>query len=493
MLERSISRRMFLAGLGAVAALPVLAACEPQVVEVEKEVTREVEVEKVVKETVVVEKAMMGEPMNVQEAGMDIPADTEIRFPSWSVRNFGFYSDIIKERTGVDAKLESYPGDFSAKLLSEIAAGVGPDMMIIDAYWYGDIFRKGILEPFEPYFKAFGLDRSRFADDPWKDSVYEGTLYGLSLFPGMEMGVFVNWDLASAEGVGDGMPVWGEENFDMWTYADMLSWARESKKESGGQVEHYGWDPGIRGTGFGDNHTFAVYQNLGEFFEDPWSFSSTKCTLASDGVVEALQPFIDGVADEILPDQATVQAVAGGLFKAQRIIAQSVHCNPGVFRELRGELDMRIMLMPYHKKPGHINFSNLLTVNKDSKKKDAAASWIISFTTDDEVNQKKLTGDTTWFVPLWDSLKYVENMEDGFAKDISLASLARIDGMSTKPMLAAQDRVHVFPRHYGGKGRFFQQTAGAAIDAAQGGKMTLKDSFTEAENTVNAELAKGFN
>ena len=39
----------------------------------------------------------------------------------------------------------------------------------------------------------------------------------------------------------------------------------------------------------------------------------------------------------------------------------------------------------------------------------------------------------------------------------------------------------------------FQQTAGAAIDAAQGGKMTLKDSFTEAENTVNAELAKGFN
>ena len=209
-------------------------------------------------------------------------------------------------------------------------------------------------------------------------------------------------------------------------------------------------------------------------------------------MVEALQPFIDGVADGVIPDQATVQAVAGGLFKAQRIMSQSVHCNPGVFRELRGELDMRIMLAPWHKKPGHINFSNLLVINKDSMKKDAAASWIVSFTTDDEVNQKKLTGDTTWFVPLWDSLKYVENMEDGFAKDISLASLARIDGMSTKPMLAAQDRVHIFPRHYGGKGRFFQQAAGAAIDAAQGGKMTLKEAFTEAENTVNAELAKGF-
>ena len=264
MLERNISRRAFLAGLGATAALPILVACEPEVVEVE--VTREVqvEVEKVVKETVVVEKAMMDDPVDVNEAGMDIPAGTEIRFPSWSVRNFGFYADIIKDRTGVTAKLESYPGDFSAKLLSEIAAGVGPDMMIIDAYWYGDIFRKGILEPFEPYFKAFNLDRARFADDPWKDSVYEGILYGLSLFPGMEMGVFVNWDLVSKEGVGDSMPVWGAENFDQWTYADMFAWSREVKKESGGQVEHYGWDAGIRGTGFGDNHTFAVYQNLGK-------------------------------------------------------------------------------------------------------------------------------------------------------------------------------------------------------------------------------------
>ena len=48
------SRRSFLAGLGAAAALPVLAACEPQIIEVEKiqVVEREVPVERVVTQVI---------------------------------------------------------------------------------------------------------------------------------------------------------------------------------------------------------------------------------------------------------------------------------------------------------------------------------------------------------------------------------------------------------------------------------------------------------
>ncbi len=58
MLSHRLTRRSFLAGLGAVAALPILAACQPQVVEkivekpVEKVVTQIVEKEKIVEKTV---------------------------------------------------------------------------------------------------------------------------------------------------------------------------------------------------------------------------------------------------------------------------------------------------------------------------------------------------------------------------------------------------------------------------------------------------------
>ncbi len=59
---RKVTRRSFLAGLGATAALPILAACQPQVVEktVEKVVTQIVEKEKIVEKPVekIVEKSV---------------------------------------------------------------------------------------------------------------------------------------------------------------------------------------------------------------------------------------------------------------------------------------------------------------------------------------------------------------------------------------------------------------------------------------------------
>ena len=65
-LSNRFTRRTFLAGLGATAALPILAACQPQTVEVE--VTREVE--KVVE--VEVEKVVEVEVEKVVEVEVDV-------------------------------------------------------------------------------------------------------------------------------------------------------------------------------------------------------------------------------------------------------------------------------------------------------------------------------------------------------------------------------------------------------------------------------------
>ena len=68
---RKLSRRSVLAGLGATALLPILAACEPQIVEVEKEVvvTQVVEKEKIV-EVEVVATPMRKEMVKLQSVAL---------------------------------------------------------------------------------------------------------------------------------------------------------------------------------------------------------------------------------------------------------------------------------------------------------------------------------------------------------------------------------------------------------------------------------------
>ena len=60
-LTRGFSRRSFLVGLGATAALPILAACQPQVVE------KTVEVPVIVKETVVVQEVVEKEVIEIEK------------------------------------------------------------------------------------------------------------------------------------------------------------------------------------------------------------------------------------------------------------------------------------------------------------------------------------------------------------------------------------------------------------------------------------------
>ena len=86
---------------------------------------------------------------------MDLPnfaGDPTIRYVTWSVDGDKAYNNIIYEKTGVVCNVEPMEGG-AEKLLTQVAGGVGPDVLFVDAYWQGDFFRKGQSQDFEPYLR----------------------------------------------------------------------------------------------------------------------------------------------------------------------------------------------------------------------------------------------------------------------------------------------------------------------------------------------------
>lgn len=415
----------------------------------------------------------------------------KIRFPSWSVRNHETYVPIILDRYGVDCSVEAVAGSFPEKVMTEIAAGVGGDLLMVDAYWQGDFFRAGVMEDYSPFLTSLDLDTSRFADDPMLENGYQGELMGLSQFPGMEHGIVVNGTLADELGVGEGLPVWGQPNFDQWDQDQWIEWAKEAtQRDADGNVQVYGIQNSF--TDFGDPLTYAIYQNGGKLFEDPWLYEQTETLINSPESVEGLQRLIDMIlVHEIAPSFDTFEGQPNA-FMAGRVVAEYIHLNPGVYREIRDQVELRFAQPPPTKQRNHILMGNTLGINAASPHKDEVATWIAAFLTDEEICLMKLgipDPATAWIISSWEPLKWVNMLPEGNIKDVCLASLARIKDKSPMPELA--EDVVLFPRHLGPAGAFFQDHGRTALQSVlTGAQPSLQVALDDLKATVDAELAR---
>lgn len=195
--ERRLSRRHLLKALagigGGLAALPVLAACQPKVVEVT--VVVEKEVEKVVKETVVVER----------KADEKIP---EIRFLT-RVGPLGVFmkefSRLYVEEHPDEVKVkieEGNWGDISTKLLTSAVAGTCQDIFWQPYFYVPYNIVNGVMAELDDAAEASGVDMSIWY--PWalECEKFEGKLYGIPLgvMPGWNE-IIYNLDLFEEAGV----------------------------------------------------------------------------------------------------------------------------------------------------------------------------------------------------------------------------------------------------------------------------------------------------
>ncbi|MHB0857205.1 MAG: extracellular solute-binding protein [Anaerolineae bacterium] len=201
-MDKMLSRRNFVQIAAGATAGVVLAACQPQTVEVEKIVTQvvketvevEKEVEKVVKETVVVEKASEG-PAYIRLTTWYGEGDIEL----WDKVNTAFMEAYPEIKVAFEPLAW---GQYWQKLQTGMAAGDTPDVagMGIETPEYSA--RKQI-RTLEPYVEKDGWDRTEMFEgllffDTWPRQ--GGDLYALPYsFTGG--GTFVNKTLFEAAGV----------------------------------------------------------------------------------------------------------------------------------------------------------------------------------------------------------------------------------------------------------------------------------------------------
>jgi len=206
-MSAQISRRQLLRTLtgvgGALVAAPIIAACQPKVVEV----TRVVEKEKLVEQTVVVEKEKVVEKTVVVEKKSDenIP---EIRFLT-RVGALGMfmkeYSRLYVEKNPTEVKVKVEEGnweDISTKLMTSAVAGTIQDIFWQPYFYLPYNICNGIMADLTDAAEASGLDMSIWY--PWalECEKLDGKLYGIPLgvMPGWNEMIY-NQDLLEEAGV----------------------------------------------------------------------------------------------------------------------------------------------------------------------------------------------------------------------------------------------------------------------------------------------------
>ncbi len=211
----NLSRRMFLRAAGSAVAAALVSACQPKVVEVEKEVTRVLK--EVVKETVVVqgESKVVEKVVEVEKEVYQKGAKRPYTIVFW--RHQYAPTDEFLEQVLFEEYKELEPGidfdyfvardaEFQEKSMPAIVAGGGPLLLeVMSAEWLIRMDKAGALatvnyefwsgkEAFESYFVADWVRASRQIlgrdEDKW-------IVQGPGLTPG---GIYINTKLAEEDG-----------------------------------------------------------------------------------------------------------------------------------------------------------------------------------------------------------------------------------------------------------------------------------------------------
>ena len=314
--SRAVGRRQLLKtlagiGIGAVAT-PILAACQPKVVEkIVKETVmvegeaKVVEVEKVVKETVVVEKEKV-----VVEKAADVPVVRIMTRPGPLGIFMSEFAKRYSEETGSfrpKVELGNWE-DMSTKLMTAAMAGTLADVFWQDYFLIPIHFHNGVMLDMKDQYDGWGGDKTVWY--PWAMEMmqWEGKLLGMPLSINMGYNkVIYNKELIAKAGVSepDG-PNMGWNDF-----IEIAKGIKESTGMWGIDVGHWWWG------------TETICHN---FDTNIVTFLGDKSHLLDEKTQVVMKMIYDlGNTDKVMPTASAMEGDRNKMFSGGKL-AMMVNC-----------------------------------------------------------------------------------------------------------------------------------------------------------------------
>lgn len=72
--------------------------------------------------------------------------------------------------------------DLEQKLLTAVAGGASPDVVLFDRYKTGQFAARGALMALDSYIEAHGINAADFFDAAWDETRYQGKSYGVPFY-----------------------------------------------------------------------------------------------------------------------------------------------------------------------------------------------------------------------------------------------------------------------------------------------------------------------
>ena len=131
--------------------------------------------------------------------GLTAPATSSdsLSVSHWLGGLWDSWVELLEEKTGVELSGQNTPyGEYPQKLLTQLASGTAPDVMLLEAAMNGEFFPSGLLAPVGDHLASAGLDMSKWNVDPMLEVGYGGELLGFPIFTSVDRIVHVNVELA---------------------------------------------------------------------------------------------------------------------------------------------------------------------------------------------------------------------------------------------------------------------------------------------------------
>ena len=305
-----LTRRELLRNAALAGSVGILAACQPQVIEVTREVEKEKVVTQVVKETVVVEGQAKEVTKVVEKVVTPTIPPRKLFVDSgqlivWDCPNS--VADMPKKEAKEKAFKEAYPkldvkieyflggstDDFKMKAVTRMAAGEYPDAIYFQNS--KDWILKGLIMPLDDW--VFGDSDLNFSWDGYlpvaKDAcTYQGKIYQLPMTVNAwafyyNKKMFQDYGLKLPED-------YLKEN--RWTWKDGFLEACKGLTRGEGMNKTYGINMTGNTSGYWGHDDIAVvmWSNGGDFFKPkPW-----RCTLDEPAAIDSLKYILDLINKE---------------------------------------------------------------------------------------------------------------------------------------------------------------------------------------------------